>query len=164
MNNFLLTPQRLCLGSALALLSSFAAAQTAEPQPETADRINVSGQKVGEIIKFNVSQTCQNIGVDLQEALAPQWWRHQATGQVRVDFKLTGNEVGDVRTQGGPREYSMAIKRAVRQLSCDSHQPLAENYAFLLVFVDPDQIPSERAQTAQRSEQGQLALLPVDAR
>ncbi len=160
MNTFLLTSRQFYLGSALALLASVAAAQTAEP--ETADRVNVSGQKVGEIVKFNVSQTCQNIGVNLQEALSPQWGRYQATGQVRVDFKLAGNEVSEVRTKGGPREYSQAIKRAVRQLSCDSQQPLPENYAFMLVFVDPDQAPAERAQLAQGP--GQLALLPVDGR
>ena len=163
MNTFLLNSRRLYLGSALALLASLAAAQT--DAPETADRVNVSGQKVGEIVKFNVSQTCQNIAVNLQEALSPQWFRYQATGQVRVDFKLTGNEVSDVSTKGGPREYSQAIKRAVRQLSCDSRQALPENYAFLLVFVDPDQAPAERAQVAQAAPAaGQLALLPINGR
>jgi hypothetical protein len=162
MNTFSLPLRQHYLSLALALLSSFAAAQTTEP--ETADRVNVSGQKVGEIVKFNVTQTCQNIGVNLQEALATQWFLYQATGQVRVDFKLTGKEVSDVSTKGGPREYSKAIKRAVRQLSCDSHQALPENYAFLLVFIDPDQAPAERAQVAQAAGPGQLALLPVDGR
>lgn len=162
MNTISRTSRRLYLGWALTLLSSFSSAQTADP--ETADRVNVSGQKVGEIVKFNVSQTCQDIGVNLQEALAPQWLRYQATGQVRVDFKLTGNEVSEVRTKGGPREYAQAIKRAVRQLSCDSRQSLPESYAFLLVFIDPDQVPAERAQVAQASGPEQIARLSVDGR
>ncbi|MGS0756957.1 hypothetical protein ACVBEH_21410, partial [Roseateles sp. GG27B] len=137
-----------------------ASAQTADL--ETAERVNVSGQKVGEIVKFNVSQTCQGISATLQDELAPQWLRYQATGQVRVDFKLTGNEVSAVSTKGGPREYSQAIKRAVRQLNCDSHQQMPENYAFLLVFIDPDQAPAEHAQVAQASGPEQIARLSVD--
>jgi hypothetical protein len=164
MNTFLLNSRRLYLGSALALLASVAAAQTAEL--ETADRVSVSGQKVGEIVKFNVSQTCPNIGANLQEAMSAQWGRYQATGQVRVDFKLSVNQVSEVSTQGGPREYAQAIKRAVRQLSCDANKALPENYAFIIDFTVPDAAPAKRAQLAQGqgSEPGGIALLTLDGR
>ena len=164
MKTFYLPTRKLYLSSAFALLSSMASAQSVDPS--IADRVEVSGQKASEIVKFNVTQTCQNISVNLQDALASQWFRHQATGQVRVDFKLTGNEVSDVRTRGGPREYSQSIKRAVRQLSCDGAQARPENYAFIIDFIDPDQPPSERAQVAsgQGQEPGQIGLLAVGAR
>ena len=115
---------------------------TAFAQQSASDlqRVEISGHKLPEITRYDVSKVCPSAAQSLQEALALTAYREGTVSTVRMQFRLTGNRIEDVSAATGPREYRMAARRAVRKLDCvdtasASKQP--QQFSFLISFNAP---------------------------
>lgn len=161
MNKKITAARRLLIGVGYSLLSIAALAQT--PPTSELDRVDVAGRNASPMLKVDVHRVCPSIAAQLQESLESAGWQLGAYGQHRVDFKLTGKEISDVRVPHSTWEARRPIKRAVRGLSCDGEQSGTEHYAFILHVIDPDD-PRAQGQVAVLDEAGALPVLRLAAR
>lgn len=111
-------------------------------------RVEVSGKRPAEFHRTDVIKTCPRAGEQLSEALAHPAYLEGATGTVRVEFKLKGEAVSEVRPMGGPRNLYRDIRRAVRKLDCNGSSEREQSYAFLIKFVAPDEVPQGESPVA----------------
>lgn len=115
-------------------------------------RVEVSGKRPAEIHRTDVSKTCPRAGEKLSEALAHPAYLEGATGTVRVEFKLKGSQVSEVRPMGGPRVLYRDIRRAVGRMGCNGDSDREQSYAFLIKFMAPDDVPAGDPTVAMLSE------------
>ncbi len=64
--------------------------------------------------------TCPGYQQSLLASLAGAYDRVGIAGVVKVQFRVSGNSVGDVAVISGPREYQRAVQSAVRRFQCQS--------------------------------------------
>lgn len=118
-------------------LSLVSALTLAAPQDEL-KRVEVSGkQSAG--VRTDVKASCPSIASVLQTRLSPIWGMHQETGIIRVEFSLDGNGVHGVRARGADT-YRDGIRKAMRELECNSGTTQSQNYAFNIHIVSPDSV------------------------
>ncbi|HET9977626.1 MAG TPA: hypothetical protein VFQ20_09335 [Burkholderiaceae bacterium] len=112
----------------LVLIAGLAAAQGPTQQ------IEVRGHAP---VRTDVQTLCPDIAGELNDALAKTVQEFAAAAVVDVRFELTGNRVGEVHTGAGPARYQRLLKRAVRDLQCDSGNAAPQTVALRVRFVDP---------------------------
>lgn len=108
----------------------------AQAQPEGLTRVEVSG-KPGEPVRGDVSRSCPGVAATLQHALESSWYREEQEATVRVSFRLQGEDTTEVKSQGGPLAYRMAVRRAVNGLQCTKQATDGQLYSFEVSFVAP---------------------------
>ncbi len=121
----------------LAISMTFGTAMAATNAPVEMQRVEVAGQKAADIARLDVSAACPAIVQELKTVLSKAFDRHQATGVVKVQFRLQGNEINAVAARGGPTEYRQPIRRAVENLACADKSGGNQLYAFQLSFSPP---------------------------
>lgn len=124
----------------LLLLGLLGPVQAQDPADDLG-RVEVSGKRPAEIHRTDVLNTCPRASEQLSDALAYPAYMDGATGIVRVEFKLKGESVSEVRPMGGPRTLYRDIRRAVRKLGCNGDADREQSYAFLIKFMAPDEAP-----------------------
>jgi len=140
--------------SSLTVFVLIAAAASAQAQSADGPaRVVVSGNRPTPVTRYDVEQACPGMAAVLDDSLSQAVSTYGKTGDVRVEFQMKDQRIQSVSPLGGPREYRPAIKRAVRALSCQQTAG-DERFAFILRFVDPDQVP-------QGSHPQRMALLPL---
>ena len=113
-------------------------------------RVEISGHKLPEITRYDVSKVCASAAQSLQEALALTAYREGTAGTVRMQFRLTGNKIEEVSAASGTWEYRKAARNAVRRLDCidtASAGNQAQQFSFLVSFNQP---VDERAGASSR--------------
>jgi hypothetical protein len=160
MNKLSNYPARILLGLVLPLVSTLALAQTSTPAD--LGRVDVSGAALTPLVKFNVSQVCPSIAAELQESLQGMAWRYGDLPATRIDFKIAGNQISEVKAPFGDIDASMPVKKAVRRLHCEGTPGVVEKYAFILQFVEDDISRSETAMIQQG--QGRIAAVTLIGR
>lgn len=147
--NQVLSPLHAVLLAALPLL--FGPARAAEPAPAPdMSRVEVYGQtrEALPIGRTDVRASCPGADASLQRSLARAWYFEQQSGVMRVDFQLEGSTVGSVQSSGPLRSYyGQAVRRAVRQLNCNSGSATGpQRYTMLISFADDDSAASQQGQ------------------
>lgn len=103
-------------------------------------RVEVSGRPAMPL-RTDVRKTCPNADENLQASLARPVYLEGATGVVKVDFTLKGEQVTEVRSTGGPRIYHRHIRRAVSRMGCHADNGEREQrYTFLISFRSEDEV------------------------
>jgi hypothetical protein len=146
---------RMLVGLALPMASTMGLAQT----PSDLGRVDVSGSTAAQVVKFNVQQVCPQIAAELQANLEGMVRRFGERSAVRVDFKLSGNEVSAISAPFLPIGAALPIRRAVSGLSCEGTGGHSEHYAFLINFVNADSATGTSVATRQAPDQ--IASLTV---
>lgn len=77
---------------------------------------------------------CPQLDQALQELLQGPAWRLQEDTRMQVQFRLEGERISAVRSQGGARHLHARVRRAVEQLSCRSDQAAPQELAFSLAL------------------------------
>ena len=125
--------------SSLLSLALVAGTAVAAPRDDIG-RVEVTGQKSA-MERYDVRHACPQVDVQLREKFVRSFPREEPVGEMIVRFKLEGNEVSQVKTEGmmDPTfvQTRLAVRRGVRGLSCASAETVAQNYAFKVVFLDP---------------------------
>lgn len=121
----------------LAITMTFGTAMAAASAPVEMQRVEVSGQKSADIARFDVRAACPGIAQELKKNLSTSFDRYQASGVVKVQFRVQGEQVSAVQALGGPSEYRRPIRRAVENLSCSDKTGANQLYAFELSFSEP---------------------------
>ncbi|MBV8502838.1 MAG: hypothetical protein JO006_14130 [Paucibacter sp.] len=130
---------------ALIPLALFATTAGAAPSDDL-NRVEVSGQ-YQRLERNDVRHACPNIDTSLSDKLSGSWFREQPVGEMTVRFQLDGSNVSEVRTRGFPIQYDQtrqAVRRAVRELSCQADARGAQAYAFKIVFLAPEEDGAQR--------------------
>lgn len=135
--------QALLVAAPLSLITALA---LAAPQDEL-KRVEVSGRQEA-VVRTDVRASCPTIATALQSKLSPIWGLHQETGTIRVEFTLDAEGVHGIRAKGA-NTYRDGIRKAMRELECNSGSSQPQNYAFNIHIISPDK---ERSGT-------QIALL-----
>jgi len=120
---------RFAAGAALALACAAAGAQTGADL----NRVEITGQTLAPIARVDVHATCRGIDDELQESIGALVARHNVTGDMRVDFELSGSEVTHVHSRGSTPEMRYGVNRAVSRISCVNGGQ-SQHYAFLLTM------------------------------
>ncbi|MDM4766044.1 hypothetical protein [Pelomonas sp. SE-A7] len=118
-----------------APLTFAGAAALANPQDEL-KRVEVSGRQTTEM-RTDVKASCPSISAVLQKQLSPIWGLHQETGMFRVEFTVDQDGVHDIRSRGA-NTYRDGIRKAMRELTCNSGSSQPQAYAFNVHIVSPD--------------------------
>jgi hypothetical protein len=105
--------------------------------PVEMQRVEVAGQKAADLARFDVQAACPNITQEMKNTLTKAFDRYQATGVVKVEFRVQGNQINSVAATGGPNEYRHPVRQAVRQLACADNSGGNQLYAFELSFTQP---------------------------
>jgi hypothetical protein len=121
----------------LAISMTFGTAMAAANAPVEMQRVEVAGQKSADIARLDVQAACPAIAQEMKRNLSQAFERYQASGVVKVQFRVQGDQISAVATQGGPREYREPIRRTVRQLNCADKSGENQLYAFELSFSSP---------------------------
>lgn len=119
---------RLAAAAALTLAAGVALAQSPTQQ------IEVRGFAP---VRTDVQALCPDIAGELGDALARTVQEVATAAVIDVRFELAGNRVGEVHTGAGPAKYQRMLKRAVRDLQCDSGSAATQTVALRVRFVDP---------------------------
>lgn len=128
-----------------ALAVSMLPASTAWSQT-SAERVVVTAQRAAvEAARRDVNSVCPAIADQLPQVLASAWHNVGQEGTVRVQFVLDGQSVRDVQALSGPRRYARWVRSAMYDVNCraDTAQPQA--FVFDIRFVDPSDLPAQRA-------------------
>ena len=134
---------------ALAVIGLLGAAATmtfstpiafAQQSASDLQRVEISGHKLPEITRYDVSKVCPSAAQALQDALALTAYREGTAATVRMQFRLAGNRIEDVSAAAGTWEYRKAARNAVRRLDCidtasAGNQP--QQFSFLISFNAP---------------------------
>jgi type II secretory pathway pseudopilin PulG len=134
---------RLFCIAALALITLPAATAWSQTSSE---RVVVTAQRTAvEAARRDVNTVCPAIADQLPEVLASAWHNVGQEGTVRVQFMLDGQQVRDVQALSGPRRYARWVRSAMGDMNCraDTAQPQA--FVFDIRFVDPADLPAQRA-------------------
>ncbi len=114
-------------------------------------RVEVSGRNSGPE-RHDVHKVCQDVESSLSHNIANVWAREQAVGEMIVHFKLDGSHISDVRTEGmsglSYNQTRHAVQRAVYSFSCDSGEQTAQQFAFRVVIVPPQERSAELTSVA----------------
>ena len=121
----------------LAASMTFGTAMAASNAPVEMKRVEVAGQKSPDFARFDVLAACPGIAQELKQNLSTAFDRYQATGVVKVQFRVQGDQVSAVQAMGGPSEYRRPIRRVVENLSCSDKTGANQLYAFELSFSEP---------------------------
>ncbi len=117
-------PLSLCSAWALAAPQDAAA-------PAGLQRVEVSGHAPTQA-RTDVHATCPGIDRSVQDMLSPAVYREAKPGLTKVTFRMRGGRVFDVGTSGGPRAYSLPIRRAVHGLDCKDGGEQEQLYSFVV--------------------------------
>jgi hypothetical protein len=131
----------------LALVAGLASAQGPTQQ------IEVRGSAP---VRTDVHALCPDIAGELGDALARTVQEVATAAVIDVRFELAGNRVGEVQTGAGPAKYQRMLKRAVRDLQCESGSAAPQTVGFRVRFVDP-------FDRSQRSAAAGVVLLGASA-
>ncbi|MBT9493931.1 MAG: hypothetical protein IV107_16660 [Paucibacter sp.] len=118
----------------LAVSMTFGTAMAATNAPVEMQRVEVAGQKSPDIARFDVQAVCPDIAQEMKSNLSKAFDRYQASGVVKVEFRVQGDQVSAVAARGGPSEYREPIRRTVRLLNCADKSGGNQLYAFELSF------------------------------
>ncbi|MCV2358204.1 hypothetical protein LNV08_04380 [Paucibacter sp. TC2R-5] len=122
---------------ALAITMTFGTAMAAANAPVEMQRVEIAGQKSADIARFDVQAACPTISQEMKSELTSAFDRYQATGLVKVEFRVQGNQINAVAAHGGPSEYREPIRRIVRNLACADKSGGNQLYAFEVNFTRP---------------------------
>lgn len=121
----------------LAASMTFGTAMAASNAPVEMQRVEVAGQKSADFARLDVQAACPGIAQELKQNLVKTFDRYHATGVVKVQFRVQGDQVNAVQAHGGPVEYREPVRRTVRNLSCADKSGANQLYAFEVSFSEP---------------------------
>jgi hypothetical protein len=107
----------------------------AHAAPLDLDRVTVHARRGNEPVYTNVRATCPGVEAYLSQVLSLPQARHRSEGITTVTFRLSGASIDEIRQVGGPFEYRSDIRRAVRQMSCQT-EGTGKLYVMQLQFVN----------------------------
>jgi hypothetical protein len=133
--------EHLLFALLVAMPTAFAATppQASAAAASELSPVTVSGARATPPLRLDVRAGCPDIDAALQKSLASAWGRVQESATIRVQFRLDGGRVTDVRSTGSNRDYRPYVRRAVQQLDCGPSAAGAQEFAFMLDIVGPDQ-------------------------
>lgn len=112
-------------------------------------RVEISGHKLPDLTRHDVSKVCPSAARSLQDALALTAYREGRAATVRMQFSLKGNQIEDVSANNGPWEYRRAARHAVGELDCvdtaSTNRP--QQFSFLISFNAPEEERASRSST-----------------
>ncbi len=111
------------------------AAQDAALPPQQAV-ISAPRDTVATPPRMYVEAACPDLVDVLERELTEAIRTWGKAGTMRVEFSLRGRDVFDVVSRGGPHEYRLPVRRAVRSLGC-LPRPGGDRYVFNL-RIDPE--------------------------
>ena len=134
-------PTRLRAALAAAVVAIAPAATGAQATPDAAPPppqtvISAPRDVVAMPPRVDVEAACPDLVEVLERELTAAIRTWGKTGTMQVAFTLRDREVFDVVSRGGPREYRLPVRRALRSLDC-LPSPGAHRYAFNL-RIDPE--------------------------
>lgn len=107
----------------------------ANPQSDL-QRVEISGQRPAEL-RYDVRKVCTSMEESLARHLAAAMYREGRSADMRVEFKLRGTEISEVRSTGHAG-YKTPIRRAVNSLDCGSDRAGEQNFAFMVSFISEE--------------------------
>jgi hypothetical protein len=119
------------------------ASTTSTESPARLQPVTVSATKNAETLRFDVRTACPDIDVALQKSLSSAWGRVREPGSMRVQFRLEGTRITDVRSSGASWDYRPYVRRAVTKLDCGVGSTDAQEFAFLLVIRNSEESSSQ---------------------
>lgn len=120
-----------------SLIACVVATLVGVPAWGQSERIVVSTPQLERPARTDVTATCPGIVDVLNNELAPSVLMQGKEGTVHVQFRLQGGRVRDVVSSGGPREYRLPIRSALRGVQCLPGQE-GDRFVFALRFdVEP---------------------------
>lgn len=99
----------------------------AQPQSGLASRLN------GDTL-----EACPQARQQLQETLNHLVDYHHEEGLMHVSFVLVGHQIADVRTNRGPRQYAVQVRRAIETLKCQNSTDSPQFHRLDLNFKNVD--------------------------
>lgn len=118
------------IAASIALLALTAGLPAAGAEPHTNVIVAPRPQPLP---RADVAAVCPDIADALNHALTPAARMWGKEGTVRVEFRLRDGEITEVSSRGGPQEYRLPIRRAVRELACRA-APGGDHFAFAIRF------------------------------
>ncbi|MDC8784879.1 hypothetical protein [Roseateles koreensis] len=82
----------------------------------------------------DVQARCADYGEAVKLSLARSIRDVDRNAEVRVDFRLEGNQLADVALAGGPMEFRSPLRHAIGKIQCVNDGQANQNFAFLVVF------------------------------
>lgn len=115
---------------AAVLALGFAPARAADSS--ALERVEISGQP----LRVDVSRACPNLSADLGTALARSVYRQGIDADYQVRFDLKDGQISAVQALGGPMDYRLSVRTAMRQVECQDAQAQGQSqrFAFLLAI------------------------------
>lgn len=135
----------LARGLLLALpMTLCTALASAAPQAQGAatdlQRVEVTGRSTAaDTARVDVRRACPGVDKDLPTLLAPAIYREGRSGQVRVHFRLKGDQISEVSTSGRlTQTYRQPIRNAMQRVDCNRDGHENQLYTFLINFNAKD--------------------------
>lgn len=110
----------------------------AQKSQEDLSRVQVSGQKLPTVTRFDVSKACPGVAESLQDSLARVAYLENAVGTVKVSFQLTGDQMDQIKASEGLFEYRRAARRAMHNVDCKDASGQPQRFSFIISFNNPD--------------------------
>lgn len=138
-----------CQISLFALIVATPVAFGASPQAASSDdaaasqlhSVTVTATAPTHPVRFDVRAVCPDIDKELQNSLSSAWGRVQEAASTRVQFRLEGKRVTEVRSTGAAAwNYRPYIRSAVAKLDCEVASDAGQEFTFLLVIHGPDML------------------------
>lgn len=131
---------------AAACMTFFTAAASAQaPAAQDLQRVEVTGQTHPQAPRTDVRAVCPSVVTELQDELSGVWQTVEEPGTVRVQFRLQGGHISEVKTKASSQAYRSAVKRAVHTLDCVNNNDKEQLFTFAVQFKSPDALRPQGA-------------------
>lgn len=131
-----------CIALAASSLVAVSGPAFAQPQQTV-----ITGQQPAGPARVDVELACPDIAETLNRELSPAMQMFGREGTVRVEFSLAGDSVDSVAARGGPHEYRLFVRRAMRAVTC---MPASRGDRFVFsIRFDPQASPEAPQRVAR---------------
>lgn len=121
----------------VSLLAALPLSSALAQSKDDLSRVEVSGQKLQPVTRFDVSKACPDVAKSLQESLARVAYLEGSAGVVKVSFQLTGEQIDTIKASDGPFEYRRATRRAMYDVACKDGSGQPQRFSFIVSFNNP---------------------------
>lgn len=130
--------KKITTAAVIAVSALLASVPALAQSKDDLSRVEVSGQKLQPVTRFDVSKACPDVAKTLQESLARTAYVEGATATVKVSFQLMGDQMDSIKASGGLFEYRKATRRAMYGVDCKDGSGQPQRFSFIVSFNNPD--------------------------